>query len=151
MGKSNSGPLPPIPPKRYFTIGEVAHLCKLQPHVLRYWEGEFPQLRPLKRDGNRRYYREHEILLIRRIRELLYEHGFTIQGARLALRRKGDFPEIDKVAEPQPTPTPIVVSAPQPAIDSPVIAPNIPVPTVSAVALPSVTREALAEIIKLLS
>lgn len=98
MGKSNTAPLPPIPPKRYFTIGEVAHLCRLQPHVLRYWEGEFPQLRPIKRDGNRRYYREHEILLIRRIRELLYEHGFTIQGARQALRRKGDFPEIESVS-----------------------------------------------------
>ena len=75
-------PLPPIPAKRYFTIGEVSDLCAVKPHVLRYWEQEFTQLKPLKRRGNRRYYQHHEVLLIRRIRELLYEHGFTINGAR---------------------------------------------------------------------
>jgi len=74
--------LPPIPAKRYFTIGEVSELCGVKPHVLRYWEQEFTQLKPLKRRGNRRYYQHHEVLLIRRIRELLYEHGFTINGAR---------------------------------------------------------------------
>ena len=74
--------LPPIPPKRYFTIGEVSELCGVKPHVLRYWEQEFSQLRPMKRRGNRRYYQHHEVLMIRRIRELLYEEGFTIQGAR---------------------------------------------------------------------
>ena len=74
--------LPPIPAKRYFTIGEVSELCGVKPHVLRYWEQEFTQLRPMKRRGNRRYYQHHEVLLIRRIRELLYEHGFTISGAR---------------------------------------------------------------------
>src|SRR5436305_14228942 len=74
--------LPPIPAKRYFTIGEVSDLCGVKPHVLRYWEQEFTQLKPLKRRGNRRYYQHHEVLLIRRIRELLYEHGFTINGAR---------------------------------------------------------------------
>jgi DNA-binding transcriptional MerR regulator len=74
--------LPPIPAKRYFTIGEVSDLCGVKPHVLRYWEQEFTQLRPMKRRGNRRYYQHHEVLLIRRIRELLYEHGFTISGAR---------------------------------------------------------------------
>jgi DNA-binding transcriptional MerR regulator len=74
--------LPPIPPKRYFTIGEVSELCGVKPHVLRYWEQEFTQLRPMKRRGNRRYYQHHEVLMIRRIRELLYEQGFTIQGAR---------------------------------------------------------------------
>src|SRR3569832_2567169 len=74
--------LPAIPPKRYFTIGEVSELCGVKPHVLRYWEQEFTQLKPLKRRGNRRYYQHHEVLLIRRIRELLYEHGFTINGAR---------------------------------------------------------------------
>src|SRR5882672_10684784 len=74
--------LPPIPPKRYFTIGEVSDLCGVKPHVLRYWEQEFTQLKPVKRRGNRRYYQHHEVLLIRRIRELLYEHGFTISGAR---------------------------------------------------------------------
>ena len=75
-------PLPSIPPKRYFTIGEVSELCRVKPYVLRYWEQEFTQLKPLKRRGNRRYYQHHEVLLIRRIRELLYEHGFTINGAR---------------------------------------------------------------------
>ena len=74
--------LPTIPAKRYFTIGEVSELCGVKPHVLRYWEQEFTQLKPLKRRGNRRYYQHHEVLLIRRIRELLYEHGFTINGAR---------------------------------------------------------------------
>ena len=74
--------LPPIPAKRYFTIGEVGELCGVKPHVLRYWEQEFTQLKPVKRRGNRRYYQHHEVLLIRRIRELLYEQGFTISGAR---------------------------------------------------------------------
>lgn len=74
--------LPPIPAKRYFTIGEVGDLCGVKPHVLRYWEQEFTQLRPVKRRGNRRYYQHHEVLMIRRIRELLYEQGFTISGAR---------------------------------------------------------------------
>jgi DNA-binding transcriptional MerR regulator len=74
--------LPPIPAKRYFTIGEVSDLCGVKPHVLRYWEQEFTQLRPVKRRGNRRYYQHHEVLLIRRIRELLYDEGFTISGAR---------------------------------------------------------------------
>ena len=76
------GPLPEIPAKRYFTIGEVGELCGVKPYVLRYWEQEFTQLRPVKRRGNRRYYQHHEVLLIRRIRELLYEQGFTISGAR---------------------------------------------------------------------
>src|SRR5206468_7800166 len=74
--------LPPIPAKRYFTIGEVSELCAVKPHVLRYWEQEFAQLKPVKRRGNRRYYQHHEVLLIRRIRDLLYEQGFTISGAR---------------------------------------------------------------------
>jgi DNA-binding transcriptional MerR regulator len=77
-----AGGLPPIPAKRYFTIGEVSELCGVKPYVLRYWEQEFSQLRPMKRRGNRRYYQHHEVLLIRRIRELLYEQGFTISGAR---------------------------------------------------------------------
>lgn len=74
--------LPPIPAKRYFTIGEVSNLCGVKPHVLRYWEQEFTQLRPMKRRGNRRYYQRHEVLMIRKIRELLYDQGFTIVGAR---------------------------------------------------------------------
>ncbi len=80
--KTLSETFPPIPAKRYFTIGEVGVLCGVKPHVLRYWEQEFAQLRPVKRRGNRRYYQHQEVLLIRRIRELLYEQGFTISGAR---------------------------------------------------------------------
>jgi DNA-binding transcriptional MerR regulator len=79
--------LPPIPAKRYFTIGEVSELCGVKPHVLRYWEQEFTQLRPVKRRGNRRYYQHHEVLLVRRIRTLLYEQGFTIHGARQKLEQ----------------------------------------------------------------
>jgi DNA-binding transcriptional MerR regulator len=81
--------LPPIPAKRYFTIGEVSELCGVKPHVLRYWEQEFTQLKPMKRRGNRRYYQHHEVLLVRRIRELLYEEGFTINGARNRLEEGG--------------------------------------------------------------
>jgi len=84
-GITAGGSLPPIPAKRYFTIGEVGELCDVKPHVLRYWEQEFNQLNPQKRRGNRRYYQHHEVVLIRRIRELLYEEGFTINGAKLRL------------------------------------------------------------------
>ncbi|AME24970.1 MULTISPECIES: MerR family transcriptional regulator [Burkholderiaceae] len=95
--------LPPIPAKRYFTIGEVSELCGVKPHVLRYWEQEFTQLRPVKRRGNRRYYQHHEVLLIRRIRELLYEQGFTINGARNRLdshgRPNGNAADTDDIAE----------------------------------------------------
>ena len=91
--------LPSIPAKRYFTIGEVGELCGVKPHVLRYWEQEFTQLRPIKRRGNRRYYQHHEVLMIRRIRDLLYEQGFTISGARnkmqeLAQAQKGSKKEV---------------------------------------------------------
>ena len=95
--------LPPIPAKRYFTIGEVSDLCGVKPHVLRYWEQEFTQLKPVKRRGNRRYYQHHEVLLIRRIRELLYEEGFTISGARNRLDNA--FTE-DEKAEPVRAPRP---------------------------------------------
>jgi DNA-binding transcriptional MerR regulator len=81
--------LPPIPAKRYFTIGEVSELCGVKPYVLRYWEQEFTQLRPMKRRGNRRYYQHHEVLLVRRIRDLLYDQGFTISGARNRLSELG--------------------------------------------------------------
>jgi len=88
-----SSELPPIPPKRYFTIGEVSELCGVKPHVLRYWEQEFTQLKPVKRRGNRRYYQHHEVMLIRRIRELLYEQGFTISGARNRLMSENGMQE----------------------------------------------------------
>jgi DNA-binding transcriptional MerR regulator len=87
--------LPPIPAKRYFTIGEVSDLCGVKPHVLRYWEQEFTQLKPVKRRGNRRYYQHHEVLLIRKIRELLYEQGFTISGARNRLSDCREVPQQD--------------------------------------------------------
>jgi DNA-binding transcriptional MerR regulator len=82
---SNNNELPAIPGKRYFTIGEVSDLCAVKPHVLRYWEQEFPQLKPIKRRGNRRYYQRQDVIMIRQIRSLLYEQGFTIGGARLQL------------------------------------------------------------------
>ncbi|WGY69780.1 MerR family transcriptional regulator [Burkholderia cepacia] len=93
--------LPPIPAKRYFTIGEVSELCGVKPHVLRYWEQEFTQLRPVKRRGNRRYYQHHEVLLIRRIRELLYEQGFTINGARNRLDSPGSERGAAEPVEPE--------------------------------------------------
>src|SRR5579862_2962003 len=93
--------LPPIPAKRYFTIGEVSDLCAVKPHVLRYWEQEFAQLKPVKRRGNRRYYQHHEVLLIRRIRDLLYEQGFTINGARHRL--EAETPA-ESTAKSQPVP-----------------------------------------------
>ena len=99
--KTAKADLPPIPAKRYFTIGEVSELCGVKPHVLRYWEQEFTQLKPVKRRGNRRYYQHHEVLLIRRIRELLYEQGFTISGARNRLdESQGSNGRIAFKAEP---------------------------------------------------
>jgi DNA-binding transcriptional MerR regulator len=97
--------LPPIPAKRYFTIGEVGDLCGVKPHVLRYWEQEFTQLKPVKRRGNRRYYQHHEVLLIRRIRELLYEQGFTISGAR------------NKLDSRTPEPADLIPAVLQPEVD----------------------------------
>ena len=91
--------LPPIPAKRYFTIGEVSELCGVKPHVLRYWEQEFTQLKPVKRRGNRRYYQHHEVLLIRKIRELLYEQGFTISGARNRLDGGEDVSAITAIPQ----------------------------------------------------
>jgi DNA-binding transcriptional MerR regulator len=102
--------LPPIPAKRYFTIGEVSDLCAVKPHVLRYWEQEFAQLKPVKRRGNRRYYQHHEVLLIRRIRDLLYEQGFTINGARHRLETE----EAEPRAAAKPTPSTTSVPAPAP-------------------------------------
>jgi len=95
-------PLPEIPRKRYFAIGEVSELCAVKPHVLRYWEQEFPQLKPVKRRGNRRYYQHDDVQMIRRIRSLLYEQGFTIGGARQRLR---EMPKAAPVRAPAPAPT----------------------------------------------
>jgi len=92
--------LPPIPSKRYFTIGEVSELCAVKPHVLRYWEQEFGQLKPVKRRGNRRYYQHHEVMLVRRIRQLLYEEGFTITGARNRLDQEVDAPAGEPTVAP---------------------------------------------------
>ena len=92
--------LPPIPAKRYFTIGEVSELCDVKPHVLRYWEQEFPQLKPVKRRGNRRYYQRHDVLMVRQIRSLLYDRGFTIGGARQQLSgevAKQDFSQSQQI------------------------------------------------------
>lgn len=115
--------LPDIPPKRYFTIGEVSELCGVKPYVLRYWEQEFSQLRPMKRRGNRRYYQHHEVVLIRRIRDLLYDQGFTISGARNRLAEltidlpnelASELPD-DEPAETHPTepPRPVPPAAPE--------------------------------------
>jgi DNA-binding transcriptional MerR regulator len=114
MEQATKSELPPIPAKRYFTIGEVSELCDVKPHVLRYWEQEFTQLKPVKRRGNRRYYQHHEVLLIRRIRELLYENRYTIDGARHIL-------EGGEEVKPQPEiPPPVVVAlevqSPQPPV-----------------------------------
>ncbi|MBN3781793.1 MerR family transcriptional regulator [Burkholderia sp. Ac-20345] len=122
--------LPPIPAKRYFTIGEVSELCGVKPHVLRYWEQEFTQLRPVKRRGNRRYYQHHEVLLIRRIRELLYEQGFTINGARNRLDSPGGERAVAAPVEPE-----------VPATDA--RAPGKPGTTVDVTAL----RQALLDVI----
>ncbi|MCB1923626.1 MAG: MerR family transcriptional regulator [Gammaproteobacteria bacterium] len=96
--------LPPIPGKRYFTIGEVSELCLVKPHVLRYWEQEFPQLKPVKRRGNRRYYQRHDVEMIRNIRSLLYEQGFTIGGARQQLTADGNVKQ-DRQHDDQPVRT----------------------------------------------
>ena len=107
--------LPAIPAKRYFTIGEVGDLCDVKPHVLRYWEQEFVQLKPMKRRGNRRYYQHHEVLMVRRIRELLYEQGFTISGARIQLQ-SGKAMELVKegdVIQPPKNAAPLSPLAPQ--------------------------------------
>jgi DNA-binding transcriptional MerR regulator len=114
-------PLPPIPAKRYFTIGEVSDLCAVKPYVLRYWEQEFTQLKPMKRRGNRRYYQHHEVLLIRRICDLLYEQGFTISGARNQL---SDKPSLGAVPAPQP--------AAVRALSTPASLPRSPLPAPAA-------------------
>ena len=113
--------LPPIPAKRYFTIGEVSDLCAVKPHVLRYWEQEFTQLKPVKRRGNRRYYQHHEVLLIRRIRDLLYEQGFTISGARHRLESESPF-HADGEASPRAATARRPGNAPGSAANGPTLA-----------------------------
>ncbi len=103
LNQGGNDELPPIPAKRYFTIGEVSELCGVKPHVLRYWEQEFTQLKPVKRRGNRRYYQHHEVLLVRRIRELLYNQGFTISGARNRLGEQVEQAPAN-VSLPEPVP-----------------------------------------------
>ena len=132
--------LPAIPAKRYFTIGEVSDLCGVKPYVLRYWEQEFTQLRPVKRRGNRRYYQHHEVLLIRRIRELLYDQGFTISGAR---NRLAESPHAARVAQAAP----MMVEVPEMALEGDIdlapdsepqsdpVAPPMPLPEVSEIDL----------------
>ncbi len=143
--------LPPIPAKRYFTIGEVGELCGVKPHVLRYWEQEFTQLRPMKRRGNRRYYQHHEVLMIRRIRELLYDQGFTISGARNKLqemvqaerdKRRSDGDDLVDLVAPDSA---------LPDEDSLPEVPPVPTPEIDGVVLLGGVRRELMEIRELLS
>jgi DNA-binding transcriptional MerR regulator len=135
--RANKAELPPIPAKRYFTIGEVSDLCAVKPHVLRYWEQEFAQLKPVKRRGNRRYYQHHEVLLIRRIRDLLYEQGFTINGARHRLESE------------VPPPTPLS-TAPAAVLLQPYSTPTSPAPGKDAAPAPDEIRQELLRIRQLL-
>jgi len=130
--------LPPIPAKRYFTIGEVSELCGVKPHVLRYWEQEFTQLKPVKRRGNRRYYQHHEVLLIRKIRELLYEQGFTISGARNRL--DGVEEKADKLRASNEASSPVATNTQS------LIADETKLPVVDVAAL----REQIQQVLQLL-
>ena len=132
--------LPPIPAKRYFTIGEVGELCGVKPHVLRYWEQEFTQLRPMKRRGNRRYYQHHEVLMIRRIRELLYEQGFTISGARNKLQEIAQAERDKRRVDDGEAVEQVVLDAAE-AAASPADSVDLPEP--SAEALEGIRRELL--------
>ncbi len=147
--------LPTIPAKRYFTIGEVGDLCGVKPHVLRYWEQEFTQLRPMKRRGNRRYYQHHEVLMIRRIRELLYDQGFTISGARNRLQelaqleresRRADGDGADEVIELDANSFDDLSAVPEALVSAPAPAPAsalAPVSSAAGNAIGSVRRELL--------
>jgi DNA-binding transcriptional MerR regulator len=136
MSASPKPDLPPIPAKRYFTIGEVSDLCGVKPHVLRYWEQEFGQLKPVKRRGNRRYYQHHEVILVRRIRDLLYEQGFTISGAR---NRLDDYDPRQDAAKNGDS---LKVEAPK--AEAPKAEPAVPAP--DFVAIRSEIQAALAEL-----
>ncbi len=138
--------LPAIPAKRYFTIGEVSDLCGVKPYVLRYWEQEFTQLKPMKRRGNRRYYQHHEVLLIRRIRELLYEQGFTISGARNRLTElvHGRGGESVAAAEPKAAAYESVDAAPGDSAAAPVEPIPAPEVTPSEVSLEQMRQELIS-------
>ena len=146
MDKSPT-PLPEIPAKRYFTIGEVSDLCGVKPYVLRYWEQEFTQLRPMKRRGNRRYYQHHEVLLIRRIRDLLYDQGFTISGARNqlgdAVARGNGADGSPSIEQTEAQALPPVPEAPEPPVP--------PLPRVAAELAPAQLRAELLSIRALLA
>ena len=142
MEQATKSELPPIPAKRYFTIGEVSELCDVKPHVLRYWEQEFTQLKPVKRRGNRRYYQHHEVLLIRRIRELLYENRYTIDGARHILESGEDV-------KPQPeVMSPIPVSVEAPVQMAPDVSPAKPMTPAVDLALLRVEIKSVLELLR---
>src|SRR5690242_17769453 len=136
--------LPPIPAKRYFTIGEVSELCGVKPHVLRYWEQEFTQLKPVKRRGNRRYYQHHEVLLIRRIRELLYEQGFTISGARNRLAEQNHVRPDERYAEPMLDPGDAPTDDSTPATQAVAADEPLPLPEVTEMSVAQVRTELLS-------
>ena len=143
-------PLPAIPAKRYFTIGEVSDLCGVKPYVLRYWEQEFTQLKPMKRRGNRRYYQHHEVLLIRRIRELLYDQGFTISGARNQLTEGAPAARVSEDADmPPQAESPDAGGEPEELVVDAALPVAIPVPEVHELA-PSQLRAELLSIRDLL-
>jgi DNA-binding transcriptional MerR regulator len=140
--------LPPIPAKRYFTIGEVSELCGVKPYVLRYWEQEFTQLKPMKRRGNRRYYQHHEVLLIRRIRDLLYEQGFTISGARNRLSEPGgsriELPANDALMPPPTVPGALADGEDGDTLVLERIEVTLPVPEMLELSLDGMRRELLS-------
>ncbi|WP_295641001.1 MerR family transcriptional regulator [uncultured Methylibium sp.] len=146
--------LPPIPAKRYFTIGEVSELCGVKPYVLRYWEQEFTQLKPMKRRGNRRYYQHHEVLLIRRIRELLYEQGFTISGARNRLSEAGVRAALAAEAAQQVGDDGLPVDATEEAMEAAAAVPNAAAVALVRVSVPptlAAMRDELVSIRQLLT
>jgi DNA-binding transcriptional MerR regulator len=136
--------LPAIPAKRYFTIGEVSDLCGVKPYVLRYWEQEFTQLKPMKRRGNRRYYQHHEVLLIRRIRELLYEQGFTISGARNRLAEQNHVRPDERHAEPMLDPGDAPADDSTPATQAVAADEPLPLPEVTELSVAQVRTELLS-------
>ncbi|MDE2146172.1 MAG: MerR family transcriptional regulator [Burkholderiales bacterium] len=143
--------LPALPAKRYFTIGEVSELCRVKPYVLRYWEQEFTQLKPMKRRGNRRYYQHHEVLLIRRIRDLLYEQGFTISGARNRL--SDPDPDLEAAHRPAAVEAePVLEAGPgQPAAAAAAASARAAAPTLIVKLEPQLLRAELMSIRELLS